>query len=159
MTGSFEELKQRGYLESTEVIKVGKFTRIKFTRVGAALPTQNELPPAPEGPGAAETPKVDSSTKNALAALYDRYGTSDALKQVWVSILQDWESTMGKEMYAKLDHSVLLDVHDSTAILAIHPHIIDWAERQFSRIIRSSLTLVLKTKITNLEFIALGKSP
>lgn len=154
MTGSFEELKERGYLESVEVIKVGKFTRIKFTRAGAAVPTQNDLQLAPEALEAAETPKVDLSTKTALATLYDRYGTSNALKQVWVSILQDWESTMSKEMYAKLDHSVLLDVHESTAIIAIHSHIIDWAERQFSRIIRSSLTLALKTKITNLEFIA-----
>lgn len=155
MKDSFDELNQRGYLESTEVIKVGKFTRIKFTRAGVAIPTQAELPFAPAATNISAAPKVDASTKDSLAALYAHYGTSDTHKEVWVSILQEWKSTMVREMYFKIANSVLLDVHDGIAIIAIHPHMIDWAERQLSRKICSSLTISLKMKISNLEFIVL----
>jgi hypothetical protein len=155
MKDSFEELKQRGYMESAVVIKVGKFTRIKFTRAGAATSTQKELPFAPVATDTPEAPKVNASTKDSLAALYTHYGTSDTLKQVWVSILQEWESTMVKAMYFKIEDSVLLDIHDSTAVIAMHPRIIDWANQQLSRKIRTCLTTSLRMKITNLEFIAL----
>jgi hypothetical protein len=35
LTPAFTELIERGYLVSTDVIKLGKFTRIKFLRMGA----------------------------------------------------------------------------------------------------------------------------
>jgi hypothetical protein len=156
MKDSFNELHQRGYLESAEVIKVGKFTRIKFTRAGTANPIQKELPLAPAAIATPEAPKVDAFTKeDPLSSLYADYGTPDTLKQVWVNILQEWKNTMVKEIYFKIDNSVLLDVHDSTAVIALHPHIIDWANRQLNRKIRTCLTTSLKMKITNLEFIAL----
>lgn len=156
MKGSFEELKERGYLESAEVIKVGKFTRIKFNRADTTILLQKELPFAPAETERAEAPKVDASLKDSRVALYERYGTPDALKAVWVNILQEWKSTVSKELYAKLDQSVLLEVHDSTAVIAIPSYLIDWAERQLNRLICSSLTVSLKTKITHLEFIALS---
>lgn len=160
---AFDELIARNYLRQAEIIKVGKFTRVRFARTVATPVHQASL--WDEAGDTAETASAASSEAKALqgeethderlTALYAHYETADALKQIWANIVQDWKQTMQSASYLTIANSVLLDVQDGTAVIAVDAKMIDWAKRQLSRKIRSSLTISLTKKITTLEFIAL----
>ena len=146
---------------------MGKFTRVRFARTVTSPVHQASL--WDEAGDTAETASASSSEAKALqgedvtpqthderlTALYAHYETSDALKQIWANIVQDWKQTMQSASYLTIANSVLLDVQDGTAVIAVDAKMIDWAKRQLSRKIRSSLTISLTKKITTLEFIAL----
>lgn len=164
---AFDELIARNYLRQAEIIKVGKFTRVRFARTVTSTVHQASLWDAAEE--TAETASAASSEAEALqgeeitiqthderlAALYAHYETSAALKQIWANIVQEWKQTMQSASYLTIAKSVLLDVQGGTAVIAVDAKMIDWAKRQLSRKIRASLTISLTKKITTLEFIAL----
>lgn len=160
MKDSFAELKQQGYLASVEVIKVGKYTRVKFTRTnnGASL-EKAPLPLTPPLDSEAEAPlrirpTPVASRKNArLALLYTEYETPDKLKADWAEILQELALTLPSTSYAMLADSGLLAVQDAAASIAVPALIKDWAERQLSRKIIAALNAKLRTKISRLEFL------
>lgn len=167
MKDSFAELQQRGYLASFEVLKVGKFTRIKFTRTGADNALQGALfslssrpangSEAP--PGKDEQPLSATLPSNTLlAALYDQYETDAALKAAWMEILQELKPTMPSASYALIAESALLAVHGADAVVAIPAQSKDWAERQLHRKILLALSFHFKTKMNNLEFLSLPES-
>lgn len=157
---AFKELKQRGYLASVEILKIGHFTRVKFTRVGAALPTQGTLLALPSSPIDPPDNSQAATANEALstdrrAALYAEYETSDSLKAIWTDTLQELKQTMPSAAYLTIAESMLLDVQDGHAMIAVPASMIDWAKRQLRRKILSALCISLKTKITHLDFIPL----
>jgi hypothetical protein len=149
MKDSFEELKQRGYLQSVEVIKVGKFTRVKFTRTGADTPTQGSLFLEPS---VVDAPPTANTANDPLAALYAQHGTSDELKAIWDDILLELKQSMPSASYLTIAHSALLAVQEGRAVIGVPARMLDWAERQLRRKILTGLSISLKTKITELSF-------
>lgn len=158
LSPALTELQARGYLANIEVLKLGQFTRLKFTRVGATILTQGTLLPLNEVEivgEQGEIPKVITPNEAALAALYAEYDTSDTLKEIWADILLELKQSMPSASYLAVAPSALLAVQEGTAVIALPGRMIDWAERQLHRKIRSGLSVSLKTKITALTFCAL----
>jgi hypothetical protein len=152
---AFDELIAQNYLGRTEIIKVGKFTRVKFTKVGLVLALQKEVLFVPAATNTPEATKAEAASESSLAALYTSYETSDFLKEVWVGILQELKQSMPSASYLTIAKSVLLAVQDGSAVIAVPANMIDWAARQLRRKILTGLSISLKTKITGLSFCSL----
>lgn len=168
---AFEELIARNYLVSAEVFKTGKFTRVKFVRTGAYQVQQaglwddepeDEAETAIEGRGEAreaydgEIPaKVE---EGALAALYDVYGTSDALKQTWQNVLGECARSMNSDSYWMVADSVLLDFTEDVAVIAVNPKSKDWVARQMCRTFLRELTMSLGSKVREICFVDLSNT-
>jgi len=163
---AFDELIARNYLSQAEIIKVGKFTRVWFkrNRVGQPINSWDEVDETPEnateGHSDAKAPSNEEEAvqthNDRLAALYDQYETADELKTAWADILQEWKHSMVKETYFRIADSVLLAVTDTTAVIAVPPAMSEWIEHRLSRKIINNLTLSLKTKIADIEFVLLS---
>lgn len=164
---AFKELQARGYLTSTEVIKVGKFTRVKFVRTGtvqawqatlwdedhAGTDAENDI----EGPESVQTSSDEgncgNNQKDALAALYVQYGTSEDLKVSWQAILQECAASMPSGTYQMLADSALLQVEGDKAVIAVNPHNKDWIARQMRRKFLTLLSQHLGTRVREIDFV------
>lgn len=160
---AFDELIGQNYLCRAEVIKVGKFTRVKFTRIGTDSPSQGTLrhfasplidpPDAPQAGKTHQDPGADP-----LEVLYVQHGTTETLKEVWTGMLQELKQTMPIASYLMIADSVLLEVQDNAVVIAVPANMIDWARRQLQRKILSTLSIALNMKISHLNFIVLPKT-
>lgn len=165
---AFTELIERNYLAGADVIKVGKFTRIKFVRVGATQLLQASLwdgnvqelaESATEGRsgtqiGSEGTTGVESR-EGRLMALYVRFETPERLKQAWQEVLQEFSATMPFATYQMLADSGLVDLEGDDAVIAVNSNNKDWIERQMRRKFMSKLSMVLGTKVKAIQFVAL----
>jgi len=198
MKPAFAELQNRGYLADVEVFKVGKFTRVKFVRTGAAQSVQLPLADAAtEGAGIdfaadfAEDPKnggrndtqngrkrrsdghsgekraklgigtqkgekTAGGAQNAgLATLYAEYDTTEALKQTWMELLQEFQRALPAGSYRMIADSALLAVEDEEAVIAIDARCRDWIARQMQQKLVRALSAQLDAPITTIAFVTL----
>ncbi len=160
---AFDELIAREYLRQADVIKVGKFTRIKFVRARHSYLAMNDVKNTAqidlEAPGDHKAVSngvfLPKSPDDRLAALYADYDTPETLKQVWQDILRECASAMPSTSYQLLVDSVLLHVEGGEALIAIQPRHKDWIERQMQRKFVSWLSVHLGGRVQKIAFIAL----
>jgi hypothetical protein len=165
---ALEELQEKKYLLHADVIKVGKYTRIKFVRSGAlrALQTSlwdvanNNADMAYATPGTIKTVSEENSSSESgstqLAALYVFYNTSDSLKQVWTDILHEYASTMPSESYRMIADCALVDLEGTEAVIAVNERTKDWVERQMRRKFLLGLRSHLGIRVTDIVFVVLS---
>lgn len=147
---AFDELIARNYLRQAEVIKVGKFTRVKFVRAGT-------LRASPESLWEAETDALadDDGTPAHLKTLYSLYNTSATLKQAWVAVLAECMATMPSESQRLIADSVLVAVDGAEAVVAVSARSRDWVERQMPRRLMAALRSHLGAPVTEIAFVTL----
>ena len=146
---AFRELKQTGFLEEAEVIKVGKFTRVRFART---RPQQIGLWEAPD----LEKEKrsdTNSAVNQSVAALYVEYQTSEELISIWDTILQELSVTTNSESHRMIAQTALLAVSGDEAFIAVADRYREWIQRQMRRPFLSALHVSLKRKIKTISFV------
>jgi plasmid replication initiation protein len=170
---AFDELIARHYLREAEVIKVGKFTRVRFVRNSAHAEQQAGLWEGTDDDGAEDGSEARSEghrdAKNAseayspaespnarLAALYADYGTGDDLKQTWQIILRELDGTMLSATYQMLADSALLAVEGDGATIAVNAQNKAWIERQLHRKFLNLLSQHLGSRMREIDFVAIG---
>jgi hypothetical protein len=153
---AFDELLARDYLASADAIKVGKYTRIKFVRIRTAPPALNDAADAPEEAQMALNgiEGMDTS-EDAIAALVERYGTSEALRAIWADILREFEIALPWGSYSLFMDSVLLDVEDAEAVLGVTSAGQDWIKGRIQKQVLSKLSLRLKEQVVAIRFVPL----
>jgi hypothetical protein len=162
---AFSELQERGYLASAEVIKIGKFTRVKFVRTiiqRALQPSLWDNEPevmaeiASEGRSvskkAIDEECVTTSQNERLAAFYERHATTESLREAWQGILNDLAATMAAGTYQLIADSALVALQEEVAIIAIPERHRDWVERQMRRKFLARLTLVFSTPVKEIQY-------
>lgn len=166
---AFNELIARNYLASAEPIKVGKFTCIKFVRMGAMQILQASLWDEDAYQGAegdvvgrgeaqalpAEQGDVESREERT-AALLARFQTPALLQQAWRDLLRELAETMPAESYRMIGDSLLLEIEGGAAVVAVNPVNRDWIERQMGRKILTTLSVLLGERVREITFLALG---
>ena len=157
-----DELIQRGYLDSAEPIKIGRFTRMKFVKAGSQQPTQIRLLDEPlEGPGSVlETIAhgiAESEPADMWGALYDHYDTDDELKEIWTNILKEFAGVLPTTtLHAYLTNTALLSINGETAIIVLADgRAKEWLENRMSRSIKTKLSQYTSAKVSNISFVSL----
>ena len=170
---AFDELIARHYLREAAVVKVGKFTRVRFVRNGDHPVQQaglwedaddERVADGPEAPSAGRRATKDPSgacgqaegSNARLAALYADYGTPDHLKQIWQAILHELDGTMLAATYQMLAASTLLAVDGEGVTIAVNAQNKDWIERQLHRKFLNLLSRHLGTRVREIVFVAIG---
>ncbi|MCB0132036.1 MAG: replication initiator protein A [Caldilineaceae bacterium] len=158
---AFTELQKMGFLETVEVIKVGKFTRVRFGRTQPqqmALWENSDDGSAAES-GAAPTRPLSQPLPALLAALLADYKTSEELITTWYEILQELSTSMPSDSHRMIDQTALLAISGEEAFIAVKESYQEWIERQMQRKFLSTLNVSLKTtiKIKKLTFIPVAE--
>ena len=161
---ALSELQQRGYLASAEVIKVGRFTRVKFVRAGRLRALQSSLWEtmadnlADNSADMADAEKNDEDQRSPepVKALYSLYNTSEMLKQAWSTILAECTATMPTESQRLIADSLLVDLDGTEAVVAVSARSRDWVERQLPRRFMVALRSHLGVPVTGITFITLA---
>lgn len=158
----FDELIKRGYLESAEPIKVGRFTRMKFVRAGSR---QLDQIPLLEEPLAAPGSVLETIAHGVAASepsdvwgtLYDRYDTPDGLKEIWTQVLRDFADGMpNSTVHIFLRRTALLSINEETATIALtDSRAREWLENRMSRAIKTKLNLYTSVTISAIAFVSL----
>ena len=177
---AYNELIQDGFLSRTEVVKRGKYTRIRFTKAtdvqswGAlaeslSLDTANgtndgdtNASQSPsDGLGAVLTGETASQAQNTpWSAVYEVYGTSDAYQDTWAAVLKEFSMAVPVATYQQyIEHTRLLAIEDDKAIIGVaYASAMDWLENRMARTIRTTLDAYLNTKINSLTFVSIHDS-
>jgi hypothetical protein len=156
MKPGFEELQARSYLDSVEVIKVGKFTRIKFVR-RPAFQNPSETPSEAYRDAGLDAMAEDApeAQEMLLAALYRHYGTSETLRAIWTDILREFEIALPWDSYSLFRDSLLLDIEDAEAVLGVTSTGQEWIEKRIKKQVLSRLSLRLKEQVVAIRFVPL----
>jgi plasmid replication initiation protein len=158
---AFEELQATGYLERADIIKVGTYTRARFVRTSPSKRSQTWAENATQVPrGTEEALKRDTVPTTPISrceALYERYSTSDHLKQVWGAVLREYERMLPVATFAMLTDSALVEVKGQEAVIGVDKRYREWIERQMRRQMSVLLNHHLGTteKIKDIQFIAI----
>jgi hypothetical protein len=160
---AFDELQKRGYLARITVIKVNKYTRVKFERTAPYSASQGTLWPLAVGEFANLGAEAENSAQIAadervpahVKALYTLYNTPDALKQAWVHVLAECMATMPSASQHLIADSVLVDLDDGEAVIAVSAPSRDWVERQLPRKFQAALRSHLGAPVTAVTFVTL----
>lgn len=162
---AFDELREQGYLERVDVIKVGEYTRVWFERSGKQRMGKPRIQTRPEN--ATEAPpdadkvlqggNVLDAPIEPATALYERFDTSQHLQQVWGAVLREYAQTLPPATYAMLAQSAWVTVEDEEAIVAVDKRYREWIDRQLRRQLRVTLNhhLEAKEKVKKIQLIAL----
>lgn len=150
---AFEELKANGFLEEAAVIKVGRFTRVRFIRT---RPKQIAL--WDENAPQAEPQVAPKLISQPLAALLSEYKTPPELTATWEAILQQLAATMNSESYRMMANSALLTVSGDEAFIAVDERNKGWIERQLRRKLLSLLSVGREQRIREIRFIPIDDS-
>jgi hypothetical protein len=152
MKPGFDELLERGYLESAEAVKVGKFTRMKFVRSDHAQPALDEEEATPQTLEMGEDIITDLATSaETLECLYTRYSTPETLRKAWKDILRDFEIALPWATYSMVVDTALVDIEDEEAVIAVDPRYQDWIESRLQKQILSKLKLHLGVQVTTIR--------
>ncbi len=148
---AFHELKQTGFLEEAEVIKVGKFTRVRFART---RPQQIDLWDNAEPIEAKDSDTESKAVSQPVTALYAKYQTSEELLSIWATILQELSVTTNSESNRMIEQTALLAVSGDEAFIAVAAQYQEWIQRQLCRQFLAALRVSLKKKIKTISFIS-----
>lgn len=160
-----EELKNRGFLADYEFHKKGKYTRIHFMKV--ARPTlwdtlaeddavdeddKETTPPTEASEDSQAAPAIDE-----WEAIYERYETSEELKNAWGDVLKELEISASQTVYKMhLVNTALLQTQDGVATLGTTNNFAaDWLQNRMQKKISQALNRHLDTTITKVEFISI----
>ena len=154
---AFAELKKNGFLDAAEVIKVGKFTRVRFSRT---RPQQMALWDNPADGSAAENGAAPARPlSQPVAALLAEYKTPEELMTTWHAILQELSVSIPSESHRMIAQTALLAISGDEAFIAAAEPYQGWIERQMQRKFLSMLNVLLKPnpKIKKLTFIPVAE--
>lgn len=152
MKPGFDELLERGYLQSAEAIKVGKFTRMKFVRSEHVQPALDDEETAPQALEMGEDIIGElTASAETLEDLYARYSTSDTLRRAWKDILREFEIALPGATYNMVMDTALVDIEDEEAVIAVNPRYQDFIEIRLQKQILSKLKLHLGVQVTTIR--------
>lgn len=123
MKPAFDELQQQGYLESVDVIKVGKYTRVQFFKEESYRNHQAPLFDSYDEVCDGETPATasqrDHENLDPLEAIYQSHGTSQELKELWRQVLPVLQTQMAPGLYQKVKATALLNIDQGEATVGM----------------------------------------
>lgn len=172
---AFDELIQDGFLESAEVVKRGKYTRVVFTKAVTSGWSEAEEPYPFETEedidtggtslsDALETAQTDETASEAVIdrndpwrAFYEAYGTSEEHLSIWATVLKNLSVSIPKSTYDRyIERTQLLAIEDDEAIIGVlHGESKDWLERQLGKRILKALNGQLDEKVGSIRFVSM----
>jgi plasmid replication initiation protein len=158
-----DELIDRGYLLGVEVVKVKKYTRLRFVKslaaeekrcADAGLRNENEQEKQREY----ILQQQEEKRAQWLLTLRERYGGPTALElDLWPKVLSDLELQMTKQTFdSNLTNSLLLTLRDNQATVGLKDQYAqEWAEGRLKPTIQRTLANHLDGRQVELQFIIL----
>lgn len=126
-----DELQERGFLDTAKVVKVGKFTRLRFLRPKNGPEKRTEGQEQPElSSFVAEPPEPLFTASVAPEIPFEEKTDTEIL---WDMVQQDLAQLLHPAALAMLDGCHLVTVEAGTAHLTVPDEQRDWVERQLGR--------------------------
>jgi hypothetical protein len=156
---AYEELIRDGFLSGVEVVKRGKYTRIRFAKAAHAQSWPAGAEVLPDEP-AEHTDDGDTNgdTNDTWRAVYEHYDTTEEHRTTWVAVLQDLALSLPLATYQQyVAHTQLLAITDDEAVIGVvHTSSKDWLEHRMGNKILKTLNSHLDEPVHALTFIALS---
>ena len=172
---AFDELIQDGFLESAEVVKRGKYTRVVFTKAVVSGWSEAEEPFPFEGDDDTDTSDTSASDasettqtgetvsgviieqKDPWRALYEAYGTSEEHLSIWAQVLKALSASMPRSIFEQyIEHTQLLAIESNEAVVGVlYAESKDWLERQLGKRMLKTLNGQLSEKVGAIRFVSL----
>jgi hypothetical protein len=137
---AFDELQAYGYLTRVDIIKVGDFTRVRFTRAGSTAPFTQTLQGRTEGlQSQVHALQIQSTTRGDDEPQNPAFSPLTQCQQIWGTVLTEYQRSLPPATYAMLTNSALLSLDDNHATVAVDPRYQEWIARQMARQIKTLL--------------------
>jgi len=161
---AYDALIQDGFLSNAEVVKRGKYTRIRFTKatdVQSWSTVADSLPDEPvEHTDDGDTSQVlrDRNTNDPWRAVYELYDTSEAHHTIWAAVLKDLALSLPSATYHQyVEHTQLLAITGDEAVIGVaHASSKDWLENRMGNKILKALNSHLDDEVESISFVSLS---
>lgn len=158
---AYNELIQTGFLSSAEVVKRGKYTRIRFAKAAAARTGKAVAESMPSEPvedsddGDTNAAPGDEGAHDPWSGAYETYKTSKEQQAIWAEVLQGLSMALPRATYHQfVEHTRLLAIEGDEAIVGVARIAAkDWLENRLEKRMLKELNRLLDHKAHSIQFI------